>query len=153
MSFWAKIWKKIDIYHFFKGKKSTKHAILSYFSATFQLFFPHSSRVFLKNVKCCFGFVFEKMSKLRGVENAHRWRHMVRLTQRSTTTECYKWRWIPSIVWRSTHRQFFYSPSGAPRTKIVKIMHRRAFLEGKLIAAIPPDPVQCCVSESFAKWW
>ena len=32
-----------------------------------------------------FGFLFEKMSKLRGVENAHRWRHMVRLTQRSTS--------------------------------------------------------------------
>ena len=76
--------KKIDICHFFKGKKSTKHAILSYFSATFQLFFPHSLRVFLKNVKCCFGFLFEKMSKLRGVENAHTWRHMVRLTRRST---------------------------------------------------------------------
>ena len=29
-------------------------------SATFQLFFPHSLRVFLKNVKCCFGFLFEK---------------------------------------------------------------------------------------------
>ena len=85
MSFWAKIWKKIDICHFFKGKKSTKHAILSYFSATFQLFFPHSLRVFLKNVKCCFGFLFEKMSKLRGVENAHTWPHMVRLTQRSTS--------------------------------------------------------------------
>ena len=85
MSFWAKIWKKIDIYHFFKGKKSTKHAILSYFSVTFQLHFPHSLRVFLKNVKCCFGFLFEKMSKLRGVENAHTWPHMVRLTQRSTS--------------------------------------------------------------------
>ena len=32
-----------------------------------------------------FGFLFEKMSKLRGVENAHTWRHMVRLTQRSTS--------------------------------------------------------------------
>ena len=38
----------------------------------------------------CFGLslqlivLFEKMSKLRGVENAHTWRHMVRLTQRST---------------------------------------------------------------------
>ena len=40
----------------------------------------------MKNVKCCFGFLFEKMSKPRGVENAHRWRHMVRLTQRSTIT-------------------------------------------------------------------
>ena len=57
----------------------------SYFSATFQLLFPHSLRVFLKNVKCCFGFLFEKMSKLRGVENAHTWRHMVRLTRRSTS--------------------------------------------------------------------
>ena len=28
--------------------------------------------------------LFEKMSKLRGVENAHTWRHMVRLTRRST---------------------------------------------------------------------
>ena len=31
-----------------------------------------------------FGFLFEKMSKLRGVENAHTWRRMVRLTRRST---------------------------------------------------------------------
>ena len=29
--------------------------------------------------------LFEKMSKLRGVENAHTWRHMVRLTRRSTS--------------------------------------------------------------------
>ena len=79
--------KKIDICHFFKGKKLIQHAILSYFSATFQLFFPHSLRVFLKNVKYCFGFLFEKMSKLRGVENAHTWRHMVRLTQRSTMSK------------------------------------------------------------------
>jgi len=76
--------KKIDICHFFKGKKLIQHAILSYFSATFQLFFPHSLRIFLETVKCCFGFLFEKLSKLRGVENAHTWRHMVRLTQRST---------------------------------------------------------------------
>ena len=53
----------------------------SYFSAIF----PSYLRVFLKNVKCCFGFLFEKMSKLRGVENAHTWPHMVRLTQRSTS--------------------------------------------------------------------
>ena len=41
----------------------------------------------------CFGLslqlivLFEKMSKLRGVENAHTWRHMVRLTQRSTMSK------------------------------------------------------------------
>ena len=34
-----------------------------------------------------FGFLFEKMSKLRGVENAHTWRHMVRLTRRSTMSK------------------------------------------------------------------
>ena len=39
----------------------------------------------------CFGLslqlivLFEKVSKLRGVENAHTWRHMVRLTRRSTS--------------------------------------------------------------------
>ena len=34
-----------------------------------------------------FWWNFEKMSKLRGVENAHTWRHMVRLTQRSTMSK------------------------------------------------------------------
>ena len=32
------------------------------------------------------------------------------LNQKASATECYKWRWIPSIVWRSTDQQFFYSP-------------------------------------------
>ena len=40
---------------------------------------------FLKDLKCCFCFLFEKMRKLRAVENAQTWRHMVRLTQRSTS--------------------------------------------------------------------
>ena len=32
------------------------------------------------------------------------------LNQKASATECYKWRWIPSIVWTPTHRQFFFSP-------------------------------------------
>ena len=34
-----------------------------------------------------FWWNFEKMSKLQGVKNAHRWLHMVRLTQRSTMSK------------------------------------------------------------------
>ena len=67
---------------------STLYGVRGRMPATFQLFFPHSLRVFLKNVKCCFCFLFDKMSKLRGVENAHTWRHMVRLTRRSTSKLC-----------------------------------------------------------------
>ena len=47
--------------------------------------FPSFLEGILKDVKCCFGCLLEKMSKFQGVKNALTWLHMVRLTQRSTS--------------------------------------------------------------------
>ena len=55
-------------------------------SSIFVSFTSHRSRgvVVCWFVSSLIRALFEKMSKLRGVENAHTWRHMVRLTRRST---------------------------------------------------------------------
>ena len=54
----------------------------SYFSAIFPSFLKG---IFEKREVLFWFFVWKNASKLRGVENAHTWPHMVRLTQRSTS--------------------------------------------------------------------